>query len=307
MRKLKNTLTWSFSRDRLFKDCRRAYYYHYYASWGGWEAGADEFTRKAYILKNVRGVDAWIGDIIHQVIKWILESKSGTGQAGLFQAGREVPYEEACAKAKNLLMKTWEQSRTQMWKENVKRNLNLFEHYYKLEPSREALTPKLQKVTKSIRKFYSPELFGRFKTLDKENFLRLDELDSFDFEGVKVFAIPDFALKNDKFTLYDWKTGKPSDKDILQLSCYTLYAVSKWGLEPEQVELVPVYLTNEEAEVSPVEGINIDRVQDYIRDSISEIKMVLSSVKDNKADIKLCPKTQDSWRCKNCKFQEICK
>ncbi|MFH1503948.1 MAG: PD-(D/E)XK nuclease family protein [Candidatus Omnitrophota bacterium] len=305
MRKLKNVLTWSFSRDRLFKECRRAYYYHYYASWGGWESGIDEGARKAYILKNARNIDAWIGDIVHQIIKWILESKFANS-AGLFKDGREISHDEARAKAKGLLTRTWEQSRSQMWKENVKRNLNLIEHYYKREPSREDLALKLKKVTRSIRNFYESGLFKKFCGLKEENFLRLDELDSFDFEGTRVFAIPDFAVKSDKCTLYDWKTGKPSDKDILQLSCYTLYAMKKWQFEPDQIELVPACIAQEPAVFNLIEGIDINEVQEYVRGSISEMKAVLADVKENKINIDKCPKTKDTWRCSNCKFQEIC-
>lgn len=305
MKKFENKLTWSFSRDRLFNDCRRAYYYQYYASWGGWESGADEFTRKAYILKNARNIDAWIGDIVHQIIKWVLESKISK-PLGIFEKGREVSYEEARAKAKGLLTRTWEQSRGQKWKENVKRNLNLIEHYYNREPDREILTLKLQKVTKSLRNFYETGLFKKFCAAGPENFLRLDELDSFDFEGIKVFAMPDFALKNDKYILYDWKTGKPSDKDVLQLSCYALYAVKKWGVEAERIELVPVYLTENIIAPVPAESINIDEVQNYIRSSIGKMKEVLTNVEKNKINVENCPKTEDTWRCKNCKFQEIC-
>jgi len=305
MKTLKSELTWSFSRDRLFQDCRRAYFYHYYASWGGWNVNAEEFSRKAYILKNIRNIDAWIGDIVHQIIKWVLENKKAD-TASLFAKGRDVSYEEACGKAKHLLMKTWEQSRSQMWKENVKQNLNLLEHYYKREPNREELTAKLQKVTTSLRSFYDSGLLEIFNNIGQDKFLKLDELDSFEFDGVKVFAIPDFAVKNDKFTLYDWKTGKPSDKDVFQLSCYVLYAMDKWGLAPEQIAIVPVYLAEEKTAVSPIKAIDIDKVKEHIRGSIDEMKSVLLDIDENKADISRCPKTDTSWRCKNCKFQEIC-
>ena len=169
MKKLKSELTWSFSRDRLFNECPRAYFYHYYASWGGWEAGANEFCRKAYILKNVRSIDAWIGDIVHQVIKWVLESKAGD-KATLFTKGRDISHEQAVKTAKNLLTKTWEQSRSKKWEENVKKNLNLFEHYYSQEPTREELRVKLEKVANSIRNFYKSGLFAKFSKFSADNF-----------------------------------------------------------------------------------------------------------------------------------------
>ena len=49
---LVNELSWSVSRNSLFSECRRAYYYNYYGSWGGWEANTSATTRKFYILKS---------------------------------------------------------------------------------------------------------------------------------------------------------------------------------------------------------------------------------------------------------------
>lgn len=306
MKKLKSELTWSFSRDRLFNECRRAYFYHYYASWGGWEAGTNQLCHKAYILKNMRSIDAWIGDIVHQVIKWILESKIGDNTT-LFKESKDISHEHAVKTAKNLLTKTWEQSRRRKWEENVKQNLNLFEHYYNHEPTREQLKIKLEKVANSIRHFYKSGLLEKFSKSAAENFLSIEELDSFDFEGTKTFAIPDFAVRDGKeYSLYDWKTGKRNEKDILQLSCYSLYAMNKWQVSENQIKIIPAYLAEDEFLPLPVKAIASEQVKGYIRQSIEEMRSILVDIKGNKNDINNCPKTDDSWRCQKCKFQEIC-
>ncbi|MDD5583933.1 MAG: PD-(D/E)XK nuclease family protein [Candidatus Omnitrophica bacterium] len=293
----KSELTWSFSRDRLFRDCPRAYYYHYYASWGGWEASAPELSRKAYLLRNMQNLDTWIGDVIHQVIKWVLENRI---------EGKAILPDEALNKTKQTLLKTWEQSRSKAWMNNAKHNLNLFEHYYNREPSREELSIRLAKAQRSIANFYGCGLLESLETLSSESFLKIDELDSFSFEGVKVFAVPDFALKSSIYTLYDWKTGKPSDKDVLQLSCYGLYAYEKWSVQADSLKIIPVYLAEEVVSLIGVKALEIEEVRKYIRGSIDEMKACLIEVASNKADIGKMPKTQETWRCKNCKFQEIC-
>ncbi|MBU1122094.1 MAG: PD-(D/E)XK nuclease family protein [Candidatus Omnitrophica bacterium] len=297
MGKLKNLLTWSFSRNRLFQDCRRAYFYHYYASWGGWDASVQESIRRAYILKNVRNVDAWIGDIVHQIIKWILENKV---------IGKDISFQEATSKSKQMLLRTWEQSRGKLWMKNVKMNLNLLEHYYNRDLSKDELTKKLQKVVDSLNGVYQCGIINLVSALPKEGFLRIDELDSFEFEGTKIFAIPDFAVYNGDYILYDWKTGKPYDTDILQLSCYVLYAIKKWNACVDKIKIVPVYLAGKDTSLTPVAAKNVQEMEGYIRDSIKEMKEVLSDVKENKIDIDKCFKTGQQWRCKNCKFQEIC-
>jgi hypothetical protein len=294
---LKSELTWSFSRDRLFRDCRRAYYYNYYASWTGWEKTADDLCRKAYILKNIQNSDMWIGDITHQIIKWILSQAAGK---------TSITLEQAQIKTKDMLMRTWQQSRNKLWQQNIKYNLNLLEHYYGIELTKEELTRKLQKAADSIRNFYSCGVLDLFDNLPRENFLALDELDTFEFEGLKIFAVPDFAVRNNGFTLYDWKTGKPSDNDTLQLSLYALYAQAKWKAAGDEIKIVPVYLAGENIEIKPVNPLPEDKVTAYMRASINEMKAILIDRETNKTAIERCPKTQEAWRCKNCKFQEIC-
>jgi len=305
MRVLKNELTWSFSRDRLFRECKRAYYYHYYASWGGWLKNAESFTRRAYILKNMRNVDAWVGDIVHQVIKWILESKINP-EDSIFQNQKGITCEAAIKKCKVMVHKTWEQSRSKLWEKDPKNNLNLFEHYYSKELNREDLAKKLKKITTSIRNFYSSGLPLAVGELPKECFLRIDEMDSFDFEGVRLFAVPDFAVKDDGYVLFDWKTGKPSDNDILQLSCYGLYAIQKWKTSFDSIKVIPVYLTNETVSLKPISPEKVENIKNYIQESINDMRSLFSDSKKCTVDLNSCQKTDDAWRCKYCRFQEIC-
>lgn len=39
--------SWSWSRDRVLRECARRYYWHYYGSFGGWRSGASEEARVA--------------------------------------------------------------------------------------------------------------------------------------------------------------------------------------------------------------------------------------------------------------------
>ena len=121
-----------------------------------------------------------------------------------------------------------------------------------------------------------------------------------------MFAVPDFAIKDKGYVLFDWKTGKPSDNDILQLSCYVLYASQKWKVDPNQIRVIPVYLTSEIASLKPVLPENTESIKKYIQESIDSMRSFLSTSSKCKADISLCPKTDDAWRCEYCKFQEIC-
>jgi hypothetical protein len=48
VRKLENEFSWSKSRHEKFASCPRAYWFHYYGSWGGWDAATGPPTRELY-------------------------------------------------------------------------------------------------------------------------------------------------------------------------------------------------------------------------------------------------------------------
>ena len=50
--RLRRAFSWSVARWALYERCPLEYYYHYYASWGGWEPDADERTLRLYAMKK---------------------------------------------------------------------------------------------------------------------------------------------------------------------------------------------------------------------------------------------------------------
>src|SRR5262245_39407157 len=69
MAKLENEFSWSKSRDGVFLECPRRYWFQYYGSWGGWEIGADPRTREIYVLKQVKSRQMWAGERVHAAIE----------------------------------------------------------------------------------------------------------------------------------------------------------------------------------------------------------------------------------------------
>ena len=102
------------------------------------------------------------------------------------------------------------------------------------------------------------------------------------------------------------KTGKFSGKDCLQLSCYVIYAMKKWDAFEDTIQIVPVYLTDKTNPCPLVKALPVEKVKKYIRDSIDAMRSVLIDKENNEIDSERCLKTNDAWRCKNCKFKELC-
>src|SRR5262245_5696181 len=66
---LQNEFSWSLSRDRVFRDCARKYYYAHYGMWGGWDRRADARTREIYVLKNLKTRQMWAGIVVHDAVR----------------------------------------------------------------------------------------------------------------------------------------------------------------------------------------------------------------------------------------------
>ena len=72
MADFKNEFSWSKSRDSLFSECRRKYYFNHYGFWGGWKIDAPKEVRELYILKNLISKEMWVGQVVHKIIENVL-------------------------------------------------------------------------------------------------------------------------------------------------------------------------------------------------------------------------------------------
>lgn len=56
--------SWSAARNRLFSECRRAYFIRYYLAQGGWNVHAHRLTRTAYLEKHIPPFAVWLAQTL---------------------------------------------------------------------------------------------------------------------------------------------------------------------------------------------------------------------------------------------------
>lgn len=144
MPELANEFSWSRSRDNTFQECKRRYYYHYYGSWGGWEAGVAADVRTLYILKQLASRQMWAGRVVHDAIEMALQ---------IFQHGRDVPVEPFIADTIERMRGEWRSSRDRRYRDNPK-TLALFEHEYAVELKAEVWQALSRNVSTCLRNFF---------------------------------------------------------------------------------------------------------------------------------------------------------
>lgn len=297
-RELVNEFSWSKSRHGKFEECRRLYWYHYYGAWGGWDEAALPEVREAYILKNLSSRQQWAGHVVHEFIALAL---------AMTRAGEPPPVEDLVARARGRMRDDFVRSRRREYRARPKRVVGLVEHELGARVSDAEWKANWDIAESSLRRFYASTWLQRARTLPRQAWLPIDEIGSFELEGHKVFAGPDFAYRDgDRLMLVDWKTGRPRPEDRDQVQGYALFAQARWGARPQDVVARLVYLASgEEVDVSVAPG-DLESFLALFRQSVRAMRAPLLDPTRNVARREDFPMTEDAARCGLCAFQRLC-
>jgi hypothetical protein len=300
MADLANEFSWSRSRDGAFQECRRRYFYHYYGSWGGWDADASPDVRRLYVLKQLASRQMWAGRVVHDAIEMALH---------VFRSGREVPVEPFIADVLDRMRAEWRSSRDGRYRDSPK-TAALFEHEYGVPLKREVWQALSRNATACLRNFFRLPLVAAIRRTSPEHWSIEHWSKVFDFEGTQVWIAPDFGFWTDagRLQLVDWKTGGADpDATAFQLGCYALYAREVLGVEPSRVDLIEANLR--EPTVTPVrwDDARLERVREQIRLSIRSMKAYLVDPAVNAARIEDFERTEDLRLCRWCNFRAVCR
>ena len=300
MAQLENTFSWSISRHGTFRECPRRYWYHYYGSWGGWDASAPDEARELYRLKNLSGLHLLAGDTVHRAIERTIKDCA--------KGGEEADPEAVVLWCKGEMQRAFAESKDErLWQRHPKQYCRLVEHHYGPQPDRETLTRIADKIGTSVRNFFFSDSFELIRGVAPDDWLAVESLDTFEFESTKVYAVPDFACRHEgELLIFDWKTGRPDPRNKDQVVLYALYAAARWGADPDKVRGAPVYLlTGGNFEPVPVTAADRDRVAGVMRDSIRDMRGRLSDAESNTAHREDF-ETRPGSACRFCNFRGVC-
>jgi hypothetical protein len=300
MADLANEFSWSRSRDATFQECKRKYYYHYYGSWGGWEADAAPEVRRLYVLKQLASRQMWAGRIVHDAIEMALH---------IFGAGRDVPSEPFIADVVERMRTEWRGSREGRYRERPK-TLALFEHEYALDLKPETWQALRDGVVSCLRNFFRLPLLAAIRRTAPEHWSIEHWSKVLDFEGTPLWIAPDFGYWNEhgRLTLVDWKTGgAAAEATAFQLGCYALYAREMLGVAPDKVDLLEVNLR--EPAVTPLtwDEARLEEVRQQLRLSIRAMRAYLADAAANLARLEDFERTEELRICRWCNYRAVCR
>lgn len=310
MADLKNEMMWSRTRVSTLHECKRQYYYNYYLKWNGWLRSAPEPSRVAYRFTKMSSLPMLVGDAVHRTIKKLLQQKQQYGRFTLEEPGLYARKEILTLRLKDAL--------AERWRENPKRHPPLFEIYYGSPPAKSKLKEMGAKTSRCIEAFIESDLGRELQAEDPRGWLAVDpgfgEAPELLLDGRKIAAFPDFArrMADGTVEVWDWKTGRPSPHDELQLLSYALYAQKHWMVGPEQIRLKAFYLDPESADYGikdyPSTDTDFERIRNVIREDFQTMDNMLVDTDENVPHPMEShfPQIEDGRSCQRCHFKELC-
>ncbi len=305
-KKIRNDFSWSKSRHEKFAECRRAYFFHYYQSWGGWEDTAPPLQRELYTLKKLSNRYTWGGSLVHEAIKGALTH---------WQLGRPVDGVRQVERVHALMRDDFAQSRAKAYrKRRIRKEFNgLVEHEYAEAVANEEWLRNWLNVKTGIEWFYASRWPGLAQHLKTAQWLEVDVMDFeksiFFIDDVKIFAVPDFAFRGDdgSVEIVDWKTGAAREGYDDQVLGYALYLNSRYQIPVTDMRATLVYVNAGVEKSFQVEKAAIAQFVQRFNQSSGAMKALLHDVPTNAplAESSFL-KTEDRTACARCPFRRPC-
>jgi len=304
--KLENLFSWSKSRHEKFVSCERAYFYHYYLSWGGWEREAPPRVGRLYALKKLTNRYAWAGTVVHEAIresllKWL--------------SSQPVHTEELIERMRNRMRQEFVASRSGLLKKSKAKAPfgGLVEHENQVEVSAEEWRDNWQTVETALRHFMDSAWPRRLQGCEPQQVLEADSKDFdsayFILDGIRVFAMPDVAFvdKSGGVHIVDWKTGSPGETNVEQVVGYALFVEARHGLPALGTHVSLVYLNRQEEVALTIDEVAIEKFRAFFKASTAAMQAKLLDVGSNTAlGESYFEKTEVRGRCVLCPFWKAC-
>ncbi len=296
---LVNEFSWSRTRDTVFQECRRRYYYHYYGAWGGWDAAVDTATRALYVLKQLGTRQMWAGRLVHEAVERSLLA---------LRSGHALSENALIEDTVRQMRGEWKGSRDHAYRDSPKRT-GLFEHEYSVPVRPSEWQALRDHVIRCLRNFHRLPLLAEIKRAPTDRWILIEDIGSFDWEGTRVFTAPDFGYWTaaGRLQLVDWKTGGNGEDASLQLGGYALYALEVLGVDLPRVDLSEVNLREGKVVSHPWDESSLERVREHVRLSVRAMKAYLKDPEKNLAEAGDFEKTEDLRICRWCNFRAVCR
>jgi hypothetical protein len=296
---LNNEFSWSYSRAAKYRQCPRAYYYHYYAAWEGWRKDAPAPVQRAYLLKNLTDRSRWVGNLVHESIKFAVAR---------LKAGQVVAETALIERMRSRARADFEDSRSGRYRQQPNQLTGFQEHYYRVKLSKSTWQEAWTTAEQLLRTFTQSALYAHLRRQPPATFLDVEELRAFSLADTKVWVQMDLARREEEtLIVYDWKSGQVDEAELRQqLGIYGLY-LQRFGLEGVKGRKGIVYTLAEDRLLEfELEEPTLRETQAAVEASIAQLRGLLLDPQANLAELRRFPMIDGLTVCRHCQFRELC-
>ncbi|MCB0193323.1 MAG: PD-(D/E)XK nuclease family protein [Anaerolineae bacterium] len=297
---LPNVFSWSYSRWAKYRTCSRAYYYHYYAAWEGWQPEAPEPVRTTYLLKNLTAIAPWMSTLVYESIRFALAR---------LRAGQPIDNSDVVAQMHRRAQADFESSKSGRYQQKPNALIGFQEHYYNARLDASVWRSAWQQAENLLQTFLNAPLHADLQQSPASTFLDVETLHSFTLANTKVWVQMDLArFDGQTIEIYDWKSGAIDAAEVQrQLGVYGLYirqAYPDWHRIPMK-GIVYALAKDETIEVE-LNSTTLEAVETEVKDSIAEMRRLLTDAEANLTKIERFPMITDLTVCRTCQYRELC-
>lgn len=208
-------MNWSFSRERMLKDCEKKYFYHYIIPSYTAKQIDENILKNVLFLRKLTNRHLLLGKVIHHTISESVHS---------FYKNHLVPLSEMMDKCWERFIRARQFSQDQKYLFQTPTHPDftiLFEDFYGIDLHDRWLTQHYQKMKTALRHFYKWFVTDTNQRWSDFELIENEQLKSFLERDVQVWTVIDLLLKSPQNVWYiiDWKLSTFDwEKDGLQLA-----------------------------------------------------------------------------------------
>jgi hypothetical protein len=279
---------WSKSQVAALGDCVRKFALQ---SKAGRDAMQDPVYERATQLKKLKNRHLWAGSFLHEALGALL-ARLRQGEA---LPGADMFIEEQ----KNKMRDQFKRSR-----EGNTAFGRLYEHEYAVAVDPEVWKQHWGNVESALRWFVASKWAARLAQLGPESWKAVDEILSFDVNGIKAYVKIDCAIEMDgRFFLLDWKTKTPDGSSEPSLLVAALYAHEVWGAELENIQAMAVSLKDGQTFHARIDEDALMNIHLKIEEETQRLEAAKA---DLPKDLFSIAAPADLGCCRRCNFEKLC-
>ncbi|WP_154696331.1 PD-(D/E)XK nuclease family protein [Bacillus cereus] len=298
--------SWSFSRHKTLMDCSRKYGYEYYIAHNGWLSyGVDPLSKQAYRLKKLLNLPILFGQITHEIADSMVKE---------YLKSRYIPVEnELIEKGRLMLRNAFIHSRDkkELWYDKPNKYKMFFEMYYDGNLEKEKAKEYRERLDIVFPNLLKSKAFQDITI--RHNTMRFNQSEEFRFmviDDVKIFVVMDLLyrdIKEGKWIIVDWKTGRESDDDRNQLALYAYYLMQQFNIGVEEIEIRNEYLLKGTQKSYTLSNTDINSMLERMKSSILYMKRYQLDILTNEPiALEEFEQTDHLKYCKSCNYKEMC-